>query len=586
MTDRLKSLIALLPRRPGVYLMKDADGNIIYIGKAKSLAARVSQYFLRPQAGKVAAMVAHVASFETILTGNEKEAFILEMNLIKEHAPRYNVLLKDGKHYPYIALKKKGDPVLRIARSAKDKSYDYFGPFPTSRYAFEVMSLLNKIFPTRKCRRIPAVPCLYWHLGQCLAPCINKIDEETYHALYLSVRDFLSGKTGEVRRRLREDMLKASGELNFERAADLKETLKAIDQVSLPQGVESKDKVSRDVFAYAKREGYLALGVLTYRRGILLGKEAFVVPEFGPAKEQIPELILQYYESHPLPREIIANVPAAAARINEVHDVKVQSAHKGKLLELVNIASLNAEKELDAHFMSARLKDDSLKLLAELGRRLGVRTPYRIDLFDNSHLQGEAAVGVLVAFTNGEPDKRLYRKYNIEGPEKRDDAASMREVLKRRYQRLRDEGGKMPDLIFLDGGLPQVRAGTEVLKELGLDIPLFGLYKNDKHRTEGVIDREGRTYDLTDDKPLFFLLVRMQDEVHRYAIGFHRQKRGILFREGPLEHIPGLGLRRKALLYEHYPSLEQMRAASALELSQILPEDVARRVYDRLREGK
>ena len=582
MTEKVKVAIPLLPRRPGCYLMKDKDDKVIYVGKAKNLYNRVSQYFLRPQVGKVAAMVSHVDHFETIITKTDKESFILEMNLIHQYYPRYNILLKDGKHYPYIALKKKNDPYLKIARNDFDKNYYYFGPFPTSSYAYSVIDLLNKLFPTRKCRNIKTEPCLYYHLGMCLAPCINKVSEEENDKLFNDIKSFLEGKNPEIAKNIKEKMAEAAENLEFEKANDLKKTLDAIEHVLAKQGVENKDHVDRDVFAYTTRNGYLSLAILTYRKGLLLGKESYIVEEFGDNTEQIADLIFQYYETHSLPKEILMNIEGVSEILSNLLDTKFVSVTKGKFIELIEMANLNAVQSLDSHFMSARLTDDNSALLEDLGNRLGIKTPYRIELFDNSHIQGDAPVGAMVVFINGEPLKKMYRKFNIEGKEKRDDYASMKEVMTRRYSRLIEEEAEMPDLILTDGGLGQIHAGAEVVSELGLTIPVFGLFKNDKHQTKGLMDKEGNIISLEDNKSLFFLLVRMQDEVHRFAITFHHQKRSKNFTKSILDDIEGLGIKRKQLMLDHYQDIDSLRNATVEELSQYLPKEVAIRIKEKI----
>lgn len=582
MTDKVKVAIPLLPKRPGCYLMKDKDDKVIYVGKAKNLYNRVSQYFLRPQVGKVAAMASHVDHFETIVVKSEKESFILEMNLIHQYYPRYNILLKDGKHYPYIALKKKNDPYLKIARNDKDKNFYYFGPFPTSGNAYQVIDLLNKLFPTRKCRNISSEPCLYYQMGMCLGPCINKVTVEENDKLFEQIKSFLEGNNPEIARDIKEKMLKASENLEFEKASDLKKTLDAIEHVTSKQGVENKDHVNRDIFAYTTRDNYLSLAILTYRNGLLLGKESYTVEEFGDNAEQISDLIFQYYQTHSLPKEIVMNISGVPEILDGMLETKIVSVTKGKLIEQIEMANLNAVQSLDSHFMSARLTDNNSELLDDLGKRLGIKTPYRIELFDNSHIQGDASVGAMVVFINGEPLKKMYRKFNIEGKEKRDDYASMKEVMRRRYSRLKENGDEMPNLILTDGGLGQIHAGVEIIEELGLNIPVFGLFKNDKHQTKGLMDKDGNVISLEDNKSLFFLLVRMQDEVHRFAITFHHQKRSKNFTKSVLDDIEGLGTKRKQIILDHYTDIDMLKKATVEELSQYLPKDVAANVIDKI----
>lgn len=582
MTEKIRLAIPLIPHEPGVYLMKDKDDKVIYVGKAKNLYKRVSQYFLRPQVGKVMKMAMNADHFETIITKSEKEAFLLEENLIHTYYPKYNILLKDGKHYPFIALKKKNDPYLKISRDTKNKDFYYFGPFPTSTYAYEVINLLNKIFPLRKCKNIPDSPCLYFHLGQCLAPCINKVDQSQYENLFEDIKSFLEGKNQTIEKELKEKMLTYSDNLEFEKANEVKETLTAISHILDKQNVESEDKTARDVFSYATRDHYLSLAVLTYRNGLLLGKETFVVEEFGDINDELGDLILQYYQSHALPKEIILNIPSLKETIENIYDVKVISISKGKFMNLIEMASLNARQELDSHFMSARLDDDNNALLESLGNLLHIKTPLRIELFDNSHLQGDSSVGVVVVFINGEPVKKMYRKFNIESKEKRDDYSSMREVIKRRYLRLKENNEEYPDLILTDGGLGQVHAAIEALDDIEVNIPVYGLFKNDKHQTEGLIDKEGNIYPI-ENKDLFFLLVRMQDEVHRFAISFHHQKRAINYKKGILDDIKGLGDKRKEILLKNYQTIDAMKNATIEELSQFVPNDVAILIKEKLK---
>ena len=583
MTEKVKLAIPLLPKKSGCYLMHDASGKVIYIGKAKNLYNRVSQYFLRPQVGKVAAMVSHVDYFETIITHSDKEAFILEMNLVHQYYPRYNILLKDGKHYPYIALKKKNDPYLKISRDEKDPNYYYFGPYPTSSYAYKVINLLNKIFPTRKCQHIPNTPCLYYHMGMCLGPCVNKISEEKNNELFESIKSFLNGTSNDIKNQYKERMAQATENLEFEKAQECKEILDAIEHIVSKENVEDKEHVSKDVFGYTIRDGYLSLSVLTYRKGILLGQESFIVEEFDDVDEQVSNLIFQYYQNHQKPQQIVVNSEQIANILGEVLDVKVLSVSRGKNMEAVSMANLNAQQSLDSHFMSARLSDSNLELLENLGRKIGIKTPYRIELFDNSHIQGDAPVGVVVVFINGEPVKKMYRKFNIEGKEKRDDYASMKEVMTRRYSRLKENNEPMPDLILTDGGLGQIHAGQEVIDELKLNIPIYGLFKNDRHQTKGLMDNEGNVVALDDDKSLFFLLVRMQDEVHRFAISFHHQKRSKNFTKSFFDDVPGLGSKRQQLLLKQYQDIDQLKKATVEELSQFLPLEVAENLVLKLK---
>jgi excinuclease ABC subunit C len=584
LTEKLKRLIALLPDKPGVYQMKDADDKIIYIGKAKNLKRRVSQYFLRPQTGKVFAMVSHVDHFDFIIVHTDKEAFILEMNLIQTYYPRYNIMMMDDSHYPYIALRR-NDAFLKIARRATDKRYFYFGPFPNATDAYKTIDLLNSLYPTRKCQTMPKKPCLYYHMGQCLAPCVNKIEDAVYQKLYDDIKRFLDGEVGDVMSSLKAKMLQASEEERYEDAENYKETIEAVERTIAKQTVEiNSDRTNRDVYAYAEREGYIALSILTYRRGLLLGKKVQVVPEFGDLNEQVSELAEQYYQNNDLPSEILCNIPGFAEDFLSVYpEAKVLSPKEGRLLEQIDLATLNARQGLDAHFMSARLNDDNLALLEELGKLLNIKTPYRIELFDNSHLQGSSPVGAMVCYINGEPAKGMYRKFHLDEKDAGDDYHSMEEITFRRYSRLKEENLSYPDLILVDGGLTQVHACLDALKRAGADIPVYGLYKNDRHQTEGVVDANEKTYPLDNKSPLFFLLMRMQDEVHRFAITFHRAERKRNMHSDLFDGVQGLGEKRKETIRKHYPTIDALKNASLSELQQILPDEVAEALYQKIR---
>lgn len=583
MKDKIKRGIENLKHLPGVYLMHDDEDTIIYIGKAKDLQKRVSQYFLRPQAGKVAKMVFEAAYFETIITNNEKEALILEMHLIQTHYPKFNILLKDDSHYPYIALKKEGYPYLQIRRNTKDKKYEYFGPYPKSSFAYQTIDLLNKLFPLRKCQTMPKTACLYFHLGQCLAPCINQIDEDTSQKIKDQVKDFLKSNNQKVVAAIKGKMLQASEDMDYESAADLKKILEALEHINTKQNIEVSDHKDRDIFAYTTREGYLSLGVLLFRKGTLFDKKSYIVEQFGHEDEQVADLILQFYQNVPLPQEVVINNDAVVAMLDGLIDTKVYSVSKGKLIDLTLTAKQNANNAIDEYFLSAKLDANKLNLLEKLGKLLEIRTPLRIELFDNSHLQGSSPVGAVVVFINGEPAKKLYRKYKIEHEQAKDDLKSMEEVVYRRYLRLKNENQTLPDLILVDGGFNQINAASNTLKTININIPLYGLVKNEKHQTAGLMDEEGKLYPI-EDINLFFLLTRMQDEVHRFAITFHQHLRNKQMKSSLLDDITGLGDKRKEILNKAYPDINLLKTASIEELNQLLPLDVALALYAKLHE--
>ena len=418
-------------------------------------------------------------------------------------------------------------------------------------------------------------------LGQCIGPCVNKIDDGVFDKLREDIKSFMRGNNQKQKAEIKEKMLRASENLEFETANEYKKVLDAIEHINIQQNVENSDKKDRDILAYSSRQGYLALAVLSYRKGLLLGKQVFIVEEFGDNVEQVSDLILQFYQKYPTPPEVVINDQNVIELIGDLLDTNVVSVTKGKIHELIINAKENSDNSLDEYFLSARLDTDKLELLEKLGNLLDIPTPLHIELFDNSHLQGSFPVGAMVAFVNGEPAKKLYRRFLINQEEARDDLSSMKEVVYRHYKRLVDEEKKLPDLLLVDGGLNQIKAASLSLLEAGANVPLFGLYKNDKHQTKGLIDGAGHTYEL-DDKSLFFLLTRMQDEVHRFAISFHKEKRNKAMKVTILDGIPGLGDKRKEMLYRAYPDLDSLKNASIDEFSQILPREVSEALYNKL----
>lgn len=581
-TEIVKRKIELLPDHPGCYLMKNKDGTIIYVGKAKSLVKRVKQYFTRPQEGKVFRMVLEVTDFDTIETDSEKESLLLEINLIQKYYPKYNIMLKDGKMYPYIALKKIGDPYLKIARNDKDKSFSYFGPFPNSGSAYRMIDLLNKIYPLRKCKNIPNRACLYYHLGQCMGPCINDISKSDNKDMISHITKFLNGDASEVKQEITAKMRAAANDLRFEEAQEYKETLDTIENVLSSQKIMMQDHIDRDIVGYSQRDGYISILFLLYRKGVLLGKNLFVVENFDDINSELTDYIYQFYLNHPKPKELIISEKSIADILESSLGIKVIVPSRGVKKDLLFMALENAKAGLDEHFMTARLEDDNLKLLEELGNMLNISTPLDIELYDNSHLQGAEAIGAMVKFINGVKVPSMYRKYKIRQENKRDDLASMEEVLTRRLTRLKEENSKMPDLIIVDGGMTQVEIAYNVREKLNVNVNIAGLAKNDKHETDALINgNTGEFIPLNHKSPLFFMLMRMQDEVHRFAISYHRHKREKSFFETIYDDIPGIGKKRRVQLLSAYPTLDSLKSVTLEELKQIVPEESAKLILEK-----
>lgn len=581
-TEIVKRKIELLPDHPGCYLMKNKDGTIIYVGKAKSLVKRVKQYFTRPQEGKVFRMVLEVTDFDTIETDSEKESLLLEINLIQKYYPKYNIMLKDGKMYPYIALKKMGDPYLKIARNDRDKSFSYFGPFPNSGSAYRMIDLLNKIYPLRKCKNIPNRACLYYHLGQCMGPCINDISKSDNKDMISHITKFLNGDASEVKQEITAKMRAAANDLRFEEAQEYKETLDTIEHVLSSQKIMMQDHIDRDIVGYSQRDGYISILFLLYRKGVLLGKNLFVVEKFDDINSELTDYIYQFYLNHPKPKELIISEKSIADILESSLGIKVIVPSRGVKKDLLFMALENAKAGLDEHFMTARLEDDNLKLLEELGNMLNISTPLDIELYDNSHLQGTEAIGAMVKFINGVKVPSMYRKYKIRQENKRDDLASMEEVLTRRLTMLKEENSKMPDLIIVDGGMTQVEIAYNVREKLNVNVNIAGLAKNDKHETDALINgNTGEFIPLNHKSPLFFMLMRMQDEVHRFAISYHRHKREKSFFETIYDDIPGIGKKRRIQLLSAYPTLDSLKSVTLEELKQIIPEESAKLILEK-----
>lgn len=588
MNEYLKKQIDLLPDKPGSYQMYNKNNEIIYIGKAKNLKKRVSQYFLRSQNGKTQAMVSNVDHFEIIVTKSEKEALILEMNLIQKYHPRYNILLMDDKHYPYIAIHKNiKDPYVSISRNINDKKNEYFGPFPNSGAAYQTIDIINKMFQLRKCKKVPKTPCLYYHLGQCIAPCINNIKKEEYDRINEEISMFLKGNNKEIINKLKLNIKDASLNLEYERAKEYKEMLDSILNIQEKQFMELKDKVDRDFVSFSIRDNYVSILILIMRKGMIVFKRSFVYEIFGDINDFIVDILTQYYLKNTLPKEIIVPTLKLKESLESyLENVLIIHPTKGKLFEILQTTKENAKESLDEHFMTARLEDNKLEILERLGAILNIKTPYYIELFDNSHLMGTNAIGAVVCFINGEPIKKMYRKYNIESFNKMDDLSSMKEVFFRRYKRLKEENLKMPDLTCVDGGILQLNAAKEILDKLELDINLVGLKKNDKHQTSVLIDLNESEYSIKEDRPLFFFLTRMQDEVHRFAISSHIKKRNKGMFKSIFDDIKGIGEKRKETILRSFPTLDDLKSAKIEELEELLPKKEAELLFNKLKEIK
>ncbi|WEG16162.1 excinuclease ABC subunit UvrC [Alkalihalophilus pseudofirmus] len=586
----LKEKLAVLPDQPGCYLMKDRQGTIIYVGKAKVLKNRVRSYFTGSHDAKTQRLVSEIVDFEYIMTSSNIEALILEMNLIKKHDPKYNVMLKDDKSYPYLKITNEEHPRLITTRNIKKDGGKYFGPYPNAGAANETKKLLDRLYPLRKCRTMPDKVCLYYHIGQCLAPCVYEVTKEQNQEMVQEITKFLRSGHDEIKEDLTEKMMKASEELNFERAKELRDLLQHMDQVREKQKMTINDHINRDVFGFAYDKGWMCVQVFFIRQGKLIERDVSIFPFYKEAKDDLLTFVGQFYlqKDHIKPAEILLPEEVDRELVEQLLEVKTAHPKRGKKKELLDLANQNASFALKEKFsLIERDEDRTIKAVERLGEAMGIATPYRIEAFDNSNIQGTDPVSAMVTFLDGKPSRKDYRKYKIKTVTGPDDYGSMREVVKRRYVRLLQEERPLPDLIVIDGGKGQIASAQEVIEdELGLSIPVCGLAKDEKHRTSQLLMGDPPVViPLKRDSHEFYLLQRIQDEVHRFAITFHRQTRSKTFFQSVLDEIPGVGEKRKRQLLKHFGSVRKMKEATIEELAvEGVPKNVAEAIYEKLHE--
>jgi excinuclease ABC subunit C len=590
MNEIIKQKLTLLPDQPGCYLMKDRQGTIIYVGKAKVLKNRVRSYFTGSHDGKTLRLVNEIEDFEYIVTSSDIEALILELNLIKKHDPKYNIMLKDDKTYPFIKLTAERHPKLIITRKVKKDKGKYFGPYPNVQAANETKKLLDRIYPLRKCSTLPDRVCLYYHLGQCLAPCVKDIATEQYKQITDDITRFLNGGYKEIKNELTEKMTIAAESLDFERAKEYRDKIAHIETTMEKQKMTTTDFTDRDVFGYAVDKGWMCVQVFFVRQGKLIERDVSLFPIYNEPEEEILTYLGQFYEkaNHIKPKEILIPDQMDTALAEQLLEVKVLKPQRGQKKELVKLAIKNSRIALNEKFsLIERDEERSIKAVENLGSLLGIYTPHRIEAFDNSNIQGTDPVSALVVFQDGKANKREYRKYKIKSVKGPDDYESMREVVRRRYTRVLKESLPLPDLIIIDGGKGHVEAVRDVLEnELGLDIPLSGLVKDVKHRTSQLLyGNPLEIIPLGRNSQEFYLLQRIQDEVHRFAITFHRETRGKTAFHSLLDDIQGIGEKRKKLLLKHFGSVKKMKEAGLEELLEAgIPLNVAEELQKKLQE--
>ncbi|MCO4614036.1 excinuclease ABC (subunit C) [Streptococcus infantarius subsp. infantarius] len=593
MNELIKHKLELLPDSPGCYIHKDKDGKIIYVGKAKNLKNRVRSYFHGSHNTKTELLVSEIEDFEYIVTGSNTEALLLEINLIQENMPKYNIKLKDDKSYPFIKITVNEQyPRLMITRQIKKDGAMYFGPYPDSGAATEIKRLLDRIFPFKKCTNPANKVCFYYHLGQCKAHTICHVDHDYFVAMAQDVKNFLNGQDNKIVDGLKEKMQKASDMMEFERAAEYRDLLQAISTLRTKQRVMNQDMMDRDIFGYYVDKGWMCVQVFFVRQGKLIQRDVNMFPYYNDPEEDFLTYVGQFYRDskHFIPKEIFIPQDIDEELVKAVVDTKVIKPQRGEKKQLVNLAIKNARVSLQQKF--DLLEKDIRKThgaIENIGELLNIPKPVRIEAFDNSNIQGTSPVAGMVVFVNGKPSKKNYRKFKIKTVVGPDDYASMREVIYRRYSRVMKDGLTPPDLIIIDGGQGQVNVARDVIEnKLGLDIPIAGLQKNDKHQTHELLFGDPlEVVELPRNSEEFFLLQRIQDEVHRFAITFHRQLRSKNSFSSKLDGIAGLGPKRKQLLMKHFKSLPNIQKANVEDIINCgIPRNVAVVVKEKLAEEK
>lgn len=641
--DNIRNKLALLPDQPGCYLMKNEEGTIIYVGKAKVLKNRVRSYFTGSHNGKTQRLVANIVDFEYIVTSSNMEALILECNLIKKHMPRYNILLKDDKTFPYLKITNEAHPRLEVTRRViKDKA-KYFGPYPNAYAAHQTKKLLDRMYPLRKCGVMPKEVCLYYHMGQCLAPCEKEVPKSAYEEITQSISSFLGGGHDAVKKDLQQKMQEAAEELYFERAKELRDQIIHIDALMEKQKINTADTKDRDVFGYAVDKGWMCVQILYIRQGKMIQRHSSAFPFYGEAYSDFMSYVAQYYSENPaLPQEILlpdtvregtaqlaaepentladteeptgseeaaetvqetaereaaaaeataaGTVDAAggAAALQEWLGVKVLVPQRGLKKQMVGMACENGRVALDEKFrLIERDEERTSGAAMGLGQSLGLESLNRIEAFDNSNIQGANPVSAMVVFIDGKPARKEYRKYKVRTVQGPDDYETMREVIRRRYERVLKENLPQPDLIVVDGGKGQISSAIDILQnELGLYIPVCGLVKDDKHKTaQLLLGDSAEPVPLARDSQEFYLLQRIQDEVHRFAITFHREQRGKSMVTSKLDSIPGIGEKRRKLLLKHFGSLKKIKEAAVEDFRPLsIGDKLARQILDALKD--
>ncbi|MBX0283385.1 excinuclease ABC subunit UvrC [Ligilactobacillus salivarius] len=572
-TQHIENKLKLLPDLPGCYMMKDINSRIIYVGKAKNLKNRVRSYFKSSHEGKTAKLVSEIRDFETIITSTDKEAFLLEITLIQKHKPYYNIKLKRGTGYPYIKITHEKDPQLKIVSQVKKDGGYYFGPYPNVYAATETLQLLQKVYPLRRCNGYQKRPCLYYHMGQCLGACFKEVPQSEYEKQIKKIKSFLNGNVSKIKKELEQKMETASENLEFERAAEIRDQIHYVEMTVEKQKIISNDNTPRDLFAFYMNKGWLSLQIFSIRQARLMKREKRLFPCIDTPEAELESFILQFYnqKNRILPKEILVPSGMDKETLSEILGIPVKTPQRGQKRDLLEMAQKNARLVLEEKFRLLELDErKTTGAMNEITDTLGLPNGHRIEAFDHSHLQGEDLVSAMVCFIDGRPEKTEYRKYKLKNVDHADEAASTREVIYRRYSRLLKEKANLPDLILMDGASIQINAAVDVLhNQLGIDIPVAGMVKNDRHKTADLMTENDEKIGLDPKSEGFYLLQRIQDEVHRFAITFHRQVRSKNSLASRLERIQGVGPKTRIKLLRNYGSLKNISAASVEDLESL-----------------
>lgn len=570
-SEHIEHKLALLPDKPGCYQMKNLNSQIIYVGKAKNLKNRVRSYFKSSHEGKTAKLVSEIADFDYIVTASDKEAFLLEITLIKKYQPYYNIKLKKGTGYPYIKITNEKDPRMQIVSNVRRDGGYYFGPYPNVYAAEETLHFLEKVYPLRRCNGYQGRPCLYYHMGQCLGACFKEVPKEEYDQQIAKIKSFLRGNVAKVKKSLQAKMQQASEAMEFERAAEIRDQIHYIEVTVEKQRIISNDRTPRDLFNFYLDKGWLSIQIFFIRQSRLMKREKRLFPIASDVADEFSSFILQFYnnKNKVLPNEILVPEGLDNQIISEILGVPVRTPKRGEKRDLMNLARENAQITLEEKFRLLELDENkTVGAMKEITDALGIPEGHRIEAFDHSHIQGADLVSAMVVFTDGKPDKKMYRKFKLNTVDHADEAASTREVIRRRYVRLLKEHQSLPDLILMDGGDVQLNAARDVLvNELSLHIPVAGMVKNDKHKTADLIfgDQDQRVQ-LDPKSQGFYLVQRIQDEVHRFAITFHRQMHAKNSLSSQLDSINGVGPKTRNKLLREFGSLNKIRDAKIEEI--------------------